>query len=110
MKGRGVAAPVAAMVSAVATIGCCLQLGFLAALGAASAGAWIAPLRPWLLGLSVILLAVGFVQYFRATSCGARRSVLSIVLLWTATLVVLLLVLFPQPVASFLADRLGGAK
>ncbi len=106
-KGTGAAAPVAAIVSAVATIGCCLPLGFLGALGAAGASVLVASLRPWLLGASVILLGVGFFQYFRAASCGVKRSVLSITLLWAATLIVLALALFPQPIAAFLADRLS---
>lgn len=110
-KWSGAAAPVAAILSAVATIGCCLPLGFLGALGAAGAGVLFTSLRPWLLGLSVILLGVGFFQYFRATRCGVKQSALGVVLLWVATVVVLALALFPQPIAAFLADRLsGGAK
>ncbi len=109
-RWTGAAAPVAAIVSAVATIGCCLPLGFLGALGAAGGGVLFTSLRPWLLGLSVVLLGFGFFQYFRGAQCGLKRSRVAVVLLWVATLLVLLLALFPQPVASFLADRLGGAR
>lgn len=109
-RWTGATAPVAAIVSAVATIGCCLPLGFLGAVGAAGAGVLFTSLRPWLLGLSVVLLSFGFFQYFRGAQCGLKRSTVTVVLLWIATLVVLLLALFPQPVASFLADRLGGAR
>jgi hypothetical protein len=109
-RWTGAAAPVAAIVSAVATIACCLPLGFLGALGAAGLGVFFGSLRPWLLGLSVVLLGFGFFQYFRGARCGVKRSTVTVVLLWVATLVVLLLALFPQPVASFLADRLGGAR
>jgi hypothetical protein len=105
--GKGITASVAAMVSAIATIGCCVPLGFLAALGAAGASAFLASARPWLLGLSVLLLGAGFVQQYRGARCGVKRSVLSVVLLWTATAVVLAMLLFPQAVAGFLADRLS---
>ncbi len=112
MKKWGEAgAPVAAIVSSLASLACCLPLGFLGAVGAAGAGVLFTSLRPWLLGLSVVLLGFGFFQYFRAQRCGVKRSALGVILLWFATLVVLLLALFPQPIASFLADRfIGGAK
>jgi hypothetical protein len=87
------------------TIGCCLPLGFAAALGAAGASAFLTTLRPWLLGLSVTLLGVGFWQQHRAAQCAIRGRLLGKVLLWTALAAVLGMILFPQQIAGFIADR-----
>jgi FtsH-binding integral membrane protein len=108
-QGSGISSSVVAIVSSVATIGCCLPLGFAAALGAASASAFLQTLRPWLLGLSVLLLGVGFWQQRRAKQCAVKRTYVSAVLLWTAVAVVVGMVLFPQEIAGFIADRLSGA-
>jgi hypothetical protein len=59
------------------------------------------------LGLSVILLGAGFYQVYRGMRCRARQSKTAIVLLSLATLVVVLLLLFPQVIASVLADLSG---
>jgi hypothetical protein len=67
-----VSASLAAVVSAVATISCCLPIGFAAALGAGAASAFATTLRPWLLGLSVLLLGFGFWQQHRAKQCAVR--------------------------------------
>lgn len=109
-QGSGISASLAAIVSSIATIGCCLPLGFAAALGAASASAFLQPFRPWLLGLSVLLLGVGFWQQRRAKQCAVKRSYASTVLLWAAVVVVLAMILFPQEIAGFIADRLSGAS
>jgi len=65
-QGTGISASLAAILSSVATISCCLPLGFAAALGAGAASAFFTTLRPWLLGLSVALLGLGFWQQHRA--------------------------------------------
>lgn|SRR5487761_268084 len=91
------------MVAALATLGCCLPFGFLAALGAGGAGAYFANLRPWLLALSVIFLGLGFYQQYRGVRCGLRRSRLSMILLWTAAVIVVLVIVFPQLLAGLLA-------
>lgn len=102
-KGTGALASMAAILSSVATIGCCLPLGFAAALGAGAAGVFFAALRPWLLGLSVVLLGFGFWQQRRARQCAARGRLLGVVLLWVAVIVVLGMLLFPQQLAGLLA-------
>jgi hypothetical protein len=104
-QGTGVSASIAAVVSSIATIGCCLPLGFAAALSAGAASAFFATLRPWLLGLSVALLGVGFWQQYRAKQCSVRGRLLGNLLLWSAVVVVLAMILFPQQIAAFLADR-----
>jgi hypothetical protein len=103
-QGTGVVASVAAVVSSLATIGCCVPLGFAAALGVGAASAFFTTLRPWLLGLSVVLLGFGFWQQRRARHCATRGRWLGAVLLWVAVIVVLGMILFPQQVAGLLAD------
>ena len=103
--GTGVSASVAAILSSVATMSCCLPLGFAAALGAGTASAFFTTLRPWLLGLSVVLLGLGFWQQHRAKQCAIRGKLLGGVLLWAAVIVVLAMILFPQQIAGFIADR-----
>jgi membrane-associated HD superfamily phosphohydrolase len=103
MKVLEKGAPVAAIVAALSTLACCVPLGFLGALGLASMSVWVQPLRPWLLAGAVVLLCLGFVQlYFRKSACN-RRSRLSLVLFWIAVTVVVLVILFPQVIASVIA-------
>lgn len=104
-QGSGISAGLAAIFSSLATIACCLPLGFAAALGAGAASAFFAKLRPWLLGLSVVMLGVGFWQQYRANQCGVRGRFLGRLLLWAAVIVVLGMILFPQQIAGFIADR-----
>jgi hypothetical protein len=107
-RGTGISASLAAILSSVATISCCLPLGFAAALGAGAASAFFTTLRPWLLGLSVVLLGLGFWQQHRAKHCSIRGRMIGNVLLWTALVVVLGMILFPQEIAAFIADRFSG--
>jgi high-affinity Fe2+/Pb2+ permease len=111
-QGTGISASLGAILSSVATISCCLPLGFAAALGAGAASAFFTTLRPWLLALSVGLLGLGFWQQQRAKQCAKQCSVrgrmIGNVLLWTALVVVLGMILFPQEIAAFIADRFSG--
>jgi hypothetical protein len=95
--------PAAAIVAALSTLACCVPLGFLGAVGLVSLSVWVQPLRPWLLGASVALLCVGFVQLYRKKSACVRRSRVSLVLFWTAVVVVVLVILFPQVIAGWIA-------
>lgn len=96
-------APFGAILSSLATLACCLPFAFLAAIGSAGVGVYLARFRPWLVGLSVILLGLGFYQQHRGAKCGLRSSRLNLIFLWAATAVVVLVLLFPQLVASLLA-------
>jgi len=108
-QGTGVSASLVAILSSVATISCLpFPLGFAAALGAGAASAFFTTLRPWLLGLSVALLGLGFWQQHRAKQCAVRGRLLGSVLLWAAVAVVLGMILFPQQIAGFIADRFNG--
>ena len=68
--------------------------------------AFFATLRPFLLGLSVLLIGLGFWQEHRAKQCAIRGRWLSKVLLWAAVVVVVGMILFPQQVAGILAGEL----
>jgi hypothetical protein len=105
--GSGASVSVGAIVSSLATLVCCLPLAFAAAIGAAGASAFLLKFRPWFLVLSVVLLGIGFWQQRRAKQCAVRGRVLGQVLLWTAVVVVGGMVLFPQQIAGFIADRLS---
>lgn len=107
---RGISAAALAMGSALASMACCLPLGFAAALGAAGAGLFLKTLRPWFLAISILLLGIGFWQQRRATQCGIKRSALVGALLWIAVAVVLLMAFFPQAIAGIIADFSGAAK
>lgn len=104
-RGSGISASLVAILSSLATMTCCLPLGFAAALGAGAASAFFTTLRPWLLGLSVLLLGLGFWQQHRAKQCAVRGRLAGTVLLWAAVVLVLGMILFPQQIAGFIADR-----
>ena len=97
------ATPVAAVIAVLSTLSCCLPITFLGALGLAGASVGLQSLRPWLLVSAAILLGIGFIQlYVRPNQC-QKRSPLSIVLFSGAALIILLVILFPQVIASLLA-------
>jgi hypothetical protein len=89
-------------------LSCCLPLPFLGAAGIAGASVFLTGARPWLLGFSVILLVAGFFQVYRGMRCRTHQSKTAIALLSLATIVVVLLLIFPQVIASVLADIPGG--
>lgn len=97
-------APAAAILAALSTLACCLPFGLVGAAGLAGVSIWLAPLRPWLLGASVVLLALGFWQLYRSPKqCSTQRSHVSVVLFWLAVAVVLLATVFPQLLANWIA-------
>lgn len=104
-QGTGVSVSLAAIVSSVATISCCLPIALVGALGVGTASAFATTLRPWLLGLSVVLLGFGFWQQRRAKQCAVRGRRVGNALLWAAVVVVVGMILFPQEIAAIIADR-----
>jgi hypothetical protein len=78
------AASLGAMVASLLTLGCCLPLPFLGAARLAWASIFLSVGRPWLLGLSVVLLGVGFFQAYRGMKCRARQNRIALVLLGLA--------------------------
>ena len=104
-----VIASVAALASVVAASSCCLPLlPFLFAAGAASTSVLLAQFRPYLLALSVLLVAFGFYRAWRAKQCNCKPSRTSTFFLWFSALVVLVMIFFPQVFANLVADLLAG--
>ena len=104
MKAVERVAPAAAILVALSALTCCLPFGIVGALGLASISVWIAWLRPWLLGAAVLLLVLGFWQiYRRGKQCSTRPSRVSVALFWVAAAVVVLVTIFPQLIANWLA-------
>jgi uncharacterized membrane protein YidH (DUF202 family) len=96
-------APVAGAMSALATLACCLPLGIAGAVGALGLSVALETLRPWLIGIAVILLSVGLFQLYRGQRRCQRRSPLSLVLFGLSAVVVLAIMIFPLKVAELLA-------
>jgi hypothetical protein len=107
-QGSGISASVGAMVSSLATMVCCLPLAFGAAIGAAGASAFLLKFTVWFLVLSVVLLGIGFWQQRRARQCAVKGRIFGLVLLWSAVVIVVGMILFPQQIAGYIADRLSG--
>jgi uncharacterized membrane protein YidH (DUF202 family) len=104
MKNGSVYSALGAVGSALAASSCCLPLGtFWLAAGTAGASAILDKLRPYLIALSVILIVFGFWQAHRAKKCNRKRSVFSMVLLWSAALFVFVSIAFPQVLADIFA-------
>src|SRR6266545_7243688 len=106
---RTIVASVAALASVALASSCCLPLlPFLFAAGAAGSSAFFVKLRPFLLAASVLLIAFGFYQRWRAKQCQCKPNLLSAMLLWFSAIVVVVFILFPQPIANLVADLLAG--
>ena len=106
---RTVIASLAALGSVVLASSCCLPLlPFLFAAGAAGTSAFFVKIRPFLLAASLFFIAFGFYQAWRAKQCKCKPNVISTILLWFATVVVVAFILFPQAIANFVANLLAG--
>jgi uncharacterized membrane protein YidH (DUF202 family) len=97
-------ASVGAALSALATLACCLPLGIAGAVGALGLSVALERLRPWLIGLSVVLLGLSFWQLYRGRKSCRRRSPLSLILFGLCAAIVVAVILFPQKLAELLAD------
>ena len=54
-------------------------------------------------GASVVMLAVGFIQHYRAPQCDRNRARWSSAILWAAAAIVLTNLIFPQWIAGLMA-------
>ena len=104
------AAALSAVGSVLAAATCCLPvLPFVLAAGTAGTAtflsSFIGALRPYLLGVSVLFIALGFYQSRRANKCNCKPSFLSQVVLWVSALIVAISILLPQAFAD-LVERL----
>lgn len=106
LRTSAVLTPTAAVVSALATLACCLPWGIGAALGALGLSVIFAKFQVWFLVFSVLLLFFGLFQVLRKGPSCTKRSRVEITLLSLAAAVVLAVVLFPQWVAGLLVGRL----
>jgi hypothetical protein len=104
MKHTEKIAPVAAALSAITTLACCLPIAFAAGTASASVAAVAGTYRWAFLAASVGLLAVGVVQLLQARRACRPRGAGSVLILGASTTIVLLVVLFPQVIAVLLAD------
>jgi hypothetical protein len=104
MKHTEKIAPVAAALSALATLACCLPIAFAAGTATATLAMVAGTYRWSFLGASVVLLAIGAAQLVQARRACKPRGSTSIVILTFSAAVVLLVVLFPQVIAGLLAD------
>jgi hypothetical protein len=95
--------PIAAAVSALASLACCLPLGIAGAVGALGLSVALETLRPWFIVIAVILLGVGLFQLYRGQRKCQRRNPVSLILLGLSATVVLAIMIFPQKVAELLA-------
>ena len=104
-----VVASIAALGSVIAASSCCLPLlPFLFAAGTASTSVLVAQFRPYLLVLSVLLVAFGFYKSWRAKQCNCKPGRISTFLLWFSAIVVVVMIFFPQVIANLVADLLAG--
>ena len=97
-------APVAAVASALGALACCLPFGIAGAMGALGLSVFFERMRSWLIGFAFVLLAVGVFQMVRRQKSCQKRSRFSIALLVLCSAIVLSILLFPQQVASIMAD------
>ena len=104
-----IVASIAALGSVIAASSCCLPLlPFVFAAGTASFSVFFAQFRPYLLVLSVLLIAFGFYKSWRTKQCNSKPSRLSTFLLWFSAVVVVVMIFFPQVIANLVADLLAG--
>jgi putative Ca2+/H+ antiporter (TMEM165/GDT1 family) len=107
-SGRTISASLAALGSVILASSCCLPLvPFLLAAGTAGSSAFFVKVRPFLLASSVVFIAFGFYQLWRAKQCKSKPNLLSTILLWFSAVVVLVSILFPQAIANFVANLLA---
>jgi hypothetical protein len=102
-------ASLAALGSVLVASSCCLPLlPFLFAAGAAGTSAFVAQFRPYLLVVSVLLIAFGFYKSWRAKQCNCKPSKINTFLLWFSAIVVFVFIFFPQVIANLVANLLAG--
>jgi hypothetical protein len=106
MKHGEKVAPVMAALTGLATLACCLPMGFAAAVVTASLGMAVAAYQPWFLGVSILLLIVGGVQVRQKQRACGSRSYSSLIVFSLSVVIVVLVVVFPQVIAGLLADWL----
>jgi hypothetical protein len=95
--------PVAAAISALATLACCLPLGIAGGVAALGLSVVLSRFQPWLIGVALVLLGVSAIQLYRGGRSCRRRSRLSLTLFGVSALVVIGVMVFPQKIAELIA-------
>jgi hypothetical protein len=103
MKNTEQVTPVAAAVTALSTLLCCVPTSFAAAIATTSAGVFVAQHQGWFLAASVVLIAIGVIQH-RATVCSTGRKRWSAIVLAVSAGIVVAVIFFPQVLAGLMAD------
>jgi hypothetical protein len=104
MKNSEQVTPVAAAVTALSTLLCCVPTSFAAAIATTSVGVFVAHHQGWFLAASVVLIAIGGIQLRRATACSAGRKRWSALVLALSAGIVVAVIFFPQVLAGLMAD------
>jgi hypothetical protein len=104
MKNSEQVTPVAAAVTALSTLLCCVPTSFAAAVATTSAGMFVADHQGWFLAASGLLIAIGLFQLRRATACSTRTKRSSAIVLAISAVIVVAVIFFPQVVAGLMAD------
>ena len=99
MKHTEKLAPVAAAVTALTTMACCLPLGIAAAAATAGLSTVATAYQPYFLAASGVMLAIGLVQLRSAGRTCARRSYSSLIVYGISAAIVVLVAFFPQALA-----------
>jgi hypothetical protein len=99
--------PVMGAMSAVGTLACCLPVTGAALLGVGGIFGAMAPYQTWLLPISGVCLALSGGFMWRTRRVCHRTSKVSLVILGLSTAVVMMVLIFPQIIAGFLADWLS---
>jgi hypothetical protein len=104
---RATVASLAAIGSVLAASSCCLPLfPFMLAAGLTGGSAVLSVARPYLLSASILFIAYGFYQTWRAKKCQRTPGMINSVLLWTSTAFVIISIFFPQALANAAASLL----
>jgi hypothetical protein len=104
MKSPEQVTPVAAAVTALSTLLCCVPTSFAAAIAATSVGMFVARHQGWFLAASALLIAIGVVQLRRATACSTGPKRWSAIVLAISAGIVIAVIFFPQVLAGLMAD------
>jgi len=96
--------PLAAAITALSTLACCLPLSLSAAVGIATLGVVFERYRGGLIAISILFLAIGVFQLYRFKRTCRKSSVSDIVIVVLAGIIVVGVSLFPQAIAVLLAD------
>jgi hypothetical protein len=98
-------APLTAVAAVVAAFACCVPLGLAGAVGVLSIGLLFDAWQGWFLFGAVSLFALAAVLSFRGRrSCRRTPGRISLTILGLSATVVVLVLLFPQVVAGWIAD------